>query len=171
MTSHTRIFYALWPEQAETLALAAACRTLFPLSGRPVDPRDLHVTLAFIGHVRNDRLDAFLGLAGPIDPVVLEFDQLEHWPKSRTLVATMRQVPEVLRTRVDELWRRLDRLGVARDPRPFRPHVTLAREVAQWHIGRRWTPVTWRTDRIRLIESRSDRLPRYAPLDGPESGR
>lgn len=167
MISSVRIFYALWPERAETLALASSCRNLFPLSGRPVDPRDLHVTLAFVGRVQTDRLAAFLELAGPIDPVVLELDRLEYWPKSRALVATTREVPEGLRACVDELWRRLDKLGVARDSRPFRPHVTLARDLPQWRADRRWTPVTWRAQRIRLLESRPDRVPRYEPLDAP----
>jgi 2'-5' RNA ligase len=165
--SHTRIFYALWPEPDETRALAAACRGIFPLSGRPVDARDHHVTLAFVGRVGTTRLAAFLELAGPIESVSLDFDQLEHWRKPRVLVAATREVPEPLRAAVDLLWHRLDRLGIARDTRPLRPHVTLARDVRQWRAERSWTPVRWQAHRIRLVESLPEQVPRYRPIDGP----
>lgn len=165
--SQVRIFYALWPKAAETQALAASCRGLFPLAGRPVDPRDHHATLAFIGRIEAARLAAFLELAGPIEPVALEFDALEHWARPRVLVAAARQVPAPLQVAVELLWQRLDRLGVARDPRPLRPHVTLARNVGQWRADRVWTPFTWRAHRIRLVASEPDRLPRYRPIDGP----
>jgi 2'-5' RNA ligase len=165
--AHARIFYALWPEAAETQALAASCRTLFPLAGRPVDARDYHVTLAFVGQVEVTRVSTFLELAGPIEPITLEFDLLEHWVKPRVLAAVSREVPEALRAIVDRLWHRLDRLGIARDPRPLRPHVTLARDVRQWHAERTWRPVTWHARRVRLVESRPQQLPRYWPLDGP----
>ncbi len=164
--SHVRIFYALWPEAAETQALAASCRALFPLAGRPVDARDHHVTLAFVGHVEAARLSAFLELAGPIEPVTLEFNRLEHWVKPRVLVATTSDVPVTMRTVVERLWHRLDRLGIARDPRPLRPHVTLAREVGHWRAERTWTPVIWHAHRIRLVESHPQQIPRYCPLDG-----
>ncbi len=162
-----RLFYAFWPTALETRALAEACRALFPISGRPVEPRDQHVTLAFVGGVAAARLDAFLELAGPTEPVTLEFDVLEHWAKPRVLVTTTRTVPDALRSAVDRLWQRLDRLGIARDPRPLRPHVTLARDVRRWHREGIWTPVVWRADRIRLVASRPGVTPRYQPLDGP----
>jgi 2'-5' RNA ligase len=162
-----RIFYALWPEEAETQALAAACRGLFPLSGRPLDARDHHVTLAFVGRVEASRLASFLELAGPIEPFAMKFDLLEHWAKPRVLVTTTSDVPRALRAAVDLLWHRLDRLGIARDTRPLRPHVTLARDVRQWRADRPWTPVSWRAHRIRLVESQPDLLPRYRVLDGP----
>ncbi len=163
MNAH-RLFYALWPDEAERAALAAAAQQLFPLSGRPVPAADLHVTLAFIGAVDAARLDRFLELAQPLPAAALSFDAVEHWPKSRVLVATMRMVPQELQRSVDGLWQRLDRLGVAREPRPFKPHVTLARDVRHWRGVKAWLPVTWTARQIRLVESHPDASPRYQLL-------
>lgn len=158
-----RLFFALWPDATEREAMAAAARRLFPLSGRPLAAADLHVTLAFVGSVDELRTDRLLELERPLPAIPLRFDQLEHWPKPRVLVAAARQTPAALQLVVDELWQRLDRLGFAQEPRPFRPHVTLARDVrAQRASG--WSPVCWRARAIRLIESRPDTDPRYGPV-------
>ena len=163
---HTRrLFCALWPNDTERAALAAAAHRLFPLSGRPVATADLHVTLAFIGSVAEARVGSFLELRRSVSPVAMSLDALEHWPKSRVLVATARNVPDALRATVDTLWRRLDRLGVPREPRPFRPHVTLARDVQRWRASGPWQPVTWMAREIVVVESRPGATPRYQPVD------
>lgn len=164
-----RLFFALWPDSAQRAALAAAAQRLFPLSGRPVDAADYHVTLAFVGSVEESRLDAFRELAVPLAPVELTLDLVEHWPKPRVLVAAASRTPPALLAAVDALWHRLDRLGIAREARPFRAHATLARDVRQWRTGRPFPPVAWIASRISLVESRADAVPRYAPdmLPGP----
>ena len=158
-----RLFFALWPEAAERDAMAAAARRLFPLSGRPVAAPDLHVTLAFVGGIDAERVGRFLELERALPAIPLSFDVLEHWGKPRVLVAAARQTPAALQRAVDDLWQRLDRLGVARETRPLRPHVTLARDVGQFR-GAPWPPVCWHARSIRLIESRPDADPRYAPV-------
>jgi RNA 2',3'-cyclic 3'-phosphodiesterase len=164
-----RLFYSLWPDEAERAALAAAAHRLFPLAGLAVPAADLHVTLAFVGAVDAARTARFLELNRALPTVALRFDAVEHWPKSRVLVATARVVPEGLLRGVDELWQRLDRLGVARDSRPFRPHVTLARDVRRWRGATNWLPVTWTAREIRLVRSDPDASPRYEPLPRPAS--
>lgn len=158
-----RLFYALWPDAAERDAMAAAARRLFPLSGRPVAAADLHVTLAFVGSVAAARVASFLDLECALPAVALSFDRLEHWPRPRVLVAAAGQTPAALQRGVDQLWQRLDRLGVARDARPFRPHVTLARDVRQQRASG-WSPVCWNARAIRLVESCPDAEPRYRPV-------
>lgn len=159
-----RLFFALWPDEVERAALAAAAHRLFPLSGRPVAATDLHVTLAFIGAVPAARAERFIALTGRLAPVAVTFDAVECWTRSRVLVATARSIPPGLQTIVDELWQRLDRLGVAREPRPFRPHVTLARDVRHWRGASNWLPVTWTTREIQLLESCPEANPRYRPV-------
>ena len=163
--SRHRLFYALWPDATERAALAAAAQRLFPLSGRPVDAADYHVTLAFVGSVDAARLPAFLALAGPIEPIAISLDVVEHWPKPRVLVAAARSVAPQLAATVDGLWQRLDRLGVARETRAYRAHATLARDVRQWRSARPWPAVSWTASRITLVESRADGTPRYRPVD------
>ncbi len=148
-----RVFFAFWPEPAALVRIEAARHRLFPLSGRAVESADLHMTAAFLGAVDPTRLDALRSLCGPVDAGTLTLDRAEHWPKSAVLVATASQIPLTLTRCVDDLWRRLDRLGFARETRAFRPHVTLARDVPSVRLPLKWAPVEWSPGRIGLFES------------------
>ncbi len=153
VTTTRRLFFAFWPGERLRQALDTARNRLFPLSGRPVAAAGLHVTAAFLGAVSEARLPALLALSGPVPPFTITFDRLEHWPKPRVLVAATTHLRDDLRECVDGLWQRLDRLGFARETRPFRPHVTLARDVRSVREGLRWDPLPWPVDRLALVES------------------
>ncbi|MBL8201279.1 MAG: RNA 2',3'-cyclic phosphodiesterase [Chromatiales bacterium] len=152
MTSR-RLFFAFWPDQRLREALDAARNRLFPLSGRPVALAGVHVTAAFLGAVSEARVAALLALAGPVPPLTITLDRLEHWPRPRVLVAATTHLPDDLRDLVNGLWQRLDRLGFARETRPYRPHVTLARDVRSVRTGLPWAPLAWPIDRLQLVES------------------
>lgn len=148
-----RLFFAFWPDEQLRTTVAAARNRLFPLSGRPVPVDGLHVTAAFLGPVSETRLGALLALGAVITPLTIEFDRLEHWSKARVLVAATTHLPTDVRDVVDRLWQQLDRLGFAREARPFRPHVTLARDVRTVRAGLPWRPLRWPSDRLVLVES------------------
>lgn len=99
---------------------------------RWVNPEHLHVTLKFIGHVADEQLSriagALLEVAAPA-PIALQFRGIGFFPNDRrptVIWARIQAPPElaVLATRVDEA---LAPCGVARETRPFAPHLTLAR--------------------------------------------
>jgi 2'-5' RNA ligase len=160
-----RLFFAFWPDDALRASLEAARARLFPLAGRPVDPSNLHVTAAFLGAVDAAKLDRLAELAGPVAPLPIVFDRLEHWARPRVLVAVASQPPARLRAIVDGLWQRLDRLGFAREARPWVPHLTLVRDLRSLRPGLVWPPVEWTVYRIRLVESTSTpHGVRYTPL-------
>jgi 2'-5' RNA ligase len=164
--STRRLFFAFWPDDVLRKSLEAVRQRIFPLAGRPVDAANLHVTAAFLGAVPADKAPALLDLAGPIEPCRLNFDRLEVWGKQRVLVAGVSQAPEGLKDQVDALWQRLGRMGFVRDPRPFKPHVTLARDIQSLRAGTPWTAVSWRCDQLTLMESVS--VPggvRYEPVE------
>lgn len=164
MSEH-RLFFAFWPDAATRAAIEAARASLFPLSGRPVEPGNLHVTVAFLGNVDGARLERLRALAGPLAPFTIAFDRLELWRKPKVLTATSGQPAPRAAAIVDALWQRLDRLGFARDPRPFVPHITLARDVRSVRPGLRWSTVAWTVDRVQLVESRRDAAGvRYDPI-------
>lgn len=148
-----RLFFAFWPDEPLREAFERARNRLFPLSGRPVAAAGLHVTAAFLGTVSAARLEALMALRGPVAPLSISFDRLEYWPKPRVLVAATTHLRDDLRELVDGLWRRLDRQGFTREPRPFRPHVTLARDVRSVRAGLPWEPLAWPVDRLELVES------------------
>jgi 2'-5' RNA ligase len=162
-----RLFFALWPDDGVRQSLEAARDRLYPLAGRPVDALQLHVTVAFLGNTSAERIAPLQALCGPIEPFTLELDRLEHWSKPRVLVAAATRVPLSLGRLVDGLWQRLDRLGYARDPRPFRPHVTLLRDVRSLRPGLPWPVFAWPAAAFVLVESVStDQGLRYVPLPG-----
>lgn len=148
-----RLFFALLPDEAMRTSLDQSRQRVFPLAGRPVDPANFHVTLAFLGAVGDDRSKTLHELSARIPPCDLKFDRLELWGKQGVLVAAASQTPEALTRQVNALWLRLGRLGFVRDPRPFKPHVTLARDVRSLRPGTPWTAVHWRCDRMQLMES------------------
>ena len=50
--SSARLFFALWPDSAVRAVLQASCQAVtVSCGGRPVPPRNYHLTLAFLGQV------------------------------------------------------------------------------------------------------------------------
>jgi RNA 2',3'-cyclic 3'-phosphodiesterase len=97
---------------------------------RPVPMQDFHVTLAFLGDVREDVLDELhLALEGARLPApMLALDGLETFGGARVenVHAVIRPDPalERLQARVVQLARSL---GIRIEKRRFQPHVTLGR--------------------------------------------
>lgn len=90
---------------------------------------NLHITLAFIGEAPEElgvRLNAALAPLCSITPRMIQTGYLNVWPKPGIL-----QVGISPRESLDELARAVRReirnVGLTYDPRPFTPHITLAR--------------------------------------------
>lgn len=127
-----RLFFALWPTGAHRRALAVATGPVVAqVEGQPVPAANLHVTLAFLGSVPGRTFDYLVEVGGQGDypAIELDFDRLEYWPKPRVLVAMPSQVPPAGTAMVERLWQRIEPLGFARETRPWRPHLTLARKI------------------------------------------
>jgi RNA 2',3'-cyclic 3'-phosphodiesterase len=164
-----RLFFALWPTAAmqEALILAAE-RTLRSLrSGRPVLRENLHLTLAFIGSVPDSALRALEDIASHVSPpgavaasraravVEMSFDSVEYWPRSEILCAAASHAPSEAAAFAEALKQGLSSGSFAPDLKPFRAHVTLARQVKRRPAERTLTAVTWTFSDFALIESRS----------------
>lgn len=156
-----RLFFALWPDEAMRYAMAHTTDEAARASGgRPVPASNLHVTLAFLGAVPEERLPELAGaaraaataLAGPLE---LVFDRLEYWRAARLLCALPSEAPEWAAALARRLQERLIESGFAPDLRPFRPHVTLVRKVPLPGPMHAMHPVVWRFTELALVESRT----------------
>jgi RNA 2',3'-cyclic 3'-phosphodiesterase len=154
-----RLFCALWPNNELRHQLEHETRSASHHSGGRVIPaRNLHLTLAFLGEVAHSRIvDAQTAIAEvAISPVTLRLGRIQWWQRQELLCLE----PEALGEGVVELNDLAHRLhkslrahGFVLESRPFRAHVTLAREVRRDHPIKPIRLITWPVDRIELVES------------------
>ncbi|MDN3922069.1 2'-5' RNA ligase family protein [Roseateles violae] len=149
-----RLFFALYPETAQALPIAALASRLklqLGLKGRPHDLARFHVTLHHLGDFvgmpeelcqRAERAAATLRQS----PIALRFDQLLSFErrakKNRPLVLSGGAGLDAVREFRRRLGEALAAAGIATDPR-FTPHLTLmyddelvppqAIEAPAWH--------------------------------------
>jgi len=171
--STRRLFFALWPDEATRAALVHATRkAVRSCGGRPVAAHNLHATLLFLGSVAESRVSEVRAIAARAAASMAEqgtvdssspgfvFDQVAFWKKAHVLVA-MPSVAGgtgdvVAGALVEVLQRETNNAGFAPDPKPFRPHVTLARKVAFLKTTLTMQPVPWSFADFALVESRTN---------------
>jgi 2'-5' RNA ligase len=145
------LFFALWPDDdaAQRLTQTARRLNLGSESGR-VDPKNYHVTLAFIGEVPAVKLAVLQQIGGSIrvPRFCFKCDSLEFWRESRVVVAAAREAPAQLFDLAEKLH---DAIGLPRER--FRAHVTLARKVTQAPVLQAMSPIPWRAASFSLIRS------------------
>ena len=167
--SIVRVFFALWPTDAERDHLAAWQKPLQHLcGGRAMRGETLHNTLAFIGDVEESRLEALQLAAQEVSgtPFELCFDMAHYWGHNHIVYAAPRVMPQPLAQLAEALEQRLTAHRFSLDRREYKPHVTLLRKA-------RWTdaplpemqPVCWKVGDFALMQSvRRDGLPGYQVL-------
>lgn len=160
----SRLFFALWPDEATRQDLAGLSE-LLPPGGKPVALENLHITLVFLGSVNEAQEEDLIAGAGRIEckPFTLSLDQLAWWRKPRIIQASPTETPEALQRLVGSLRQLAVNSGFAVDQRPFEAHVTLARKVRTAKILPQPAPVTWPVDNFCLV--RSDTLPEGAQYE------
>ncbi|MEO7206701.1 MAG: RNA 2',3'-cyclic phosphodiesterase [Steroidobacteraceae bacterium] len=148
-----RLFFALWPDVDVARQLTQLARRLnLQTRSRWIDPKNYHVTLAFLGEVSAADLAVLqqIGRSLRAGQFTVRFDSIEFWRESRVVVAAARAAPPGLL----DLWRKLNEaIGLPREP--LRAHVTLARKVTQAPVPQAMSPVVWPVTNFRLIRSDS----------------
>jgi RNA 2',3'-cyclic 3'-phosphodiesterase len=155
-----RLFFALWPGDAERGALAqATARAVRDCGGRPVAVSTLHATLAFLGSVPVRRIPevraagqrAAMALAGPL---TLTFERLDHWRKPQVLCAVSPAPAPPIAALAQRLQKLTLEAGFSPDLKPFRAHITVARKVKRPTQSRAMEPVCWAMCGFALLASR-----------------
>ncbi|HBI08632.1 MAG TPA: RNA 2',3'-cyclic phosphodiesterase [Franconibacter pulveris] len=170
MSESKRLFFALEIPRDIQQHIVRWRAEQFPVeAGRPIAAANLHITLAFLGDVSEEKQRILAAQAGRIaQPAFqLRLDDAGHWPRSRVVWLGPRQAPRGLLQLANLLRAQAARSGCAQSPQPFHPHVTLLRN-AQHRValpppGFGWTfPV----DAFVLYESLFEQgRTRYKPVD------
>lgn len=175
-----RLFVAL-PLPPDLAAAAAALTPDVPAL-RPVRPELLHITLAFIGRVPDEQLDAVIAATREAalsqGPFTIALTSAGRFPEGG--------MPRIVWLGIDEggsecaglataVRRALAARDIPFDDKPFRPHVTLARvrddtdratgrEIAARITKLTISPLGWTAREIVPLESvLSPKGPRYTP--------
>jgi 2'-5' RNA ligase len=151
-----RLFFASWPGEERRLQLERKLRNVaWASGGRRVAASHYHLTFAFLGSVRADRLEAITAAAGALRAAAFDLclDQLEYFPKARVLCLSESSPNEAAQNLVRALWQKLAALGFKPEVRPFKAHLTIARKVERPPRERSVAAVDWRVDALSLVES------------------
>lgn len=155
-----RVFFALWPDDAERAALAAWQPALHKLCGGRIMRADtLHTTLLFLGDVVLHRLEALQLAAQEAEggSCELAFDVARYWGHNHIVFAAPLDVPPQPAQLVQTLEQHMARHRFRFDKRPYKPHVTLLRH-AQWSDAPLpgMQRVVWQARSFVLVQSASD---------------
>ena len=154
--STRRLFFALWPDARQREALRDPINSVAKtVEGRPVDRRNWHVTLAFIGRFPEDHIPVLQEKAGEIamQPFRLHFDRLEFWPRPKIAALCSQNVPPELQAVVDSLQAAITSVGVRVEDRNFRPHITAVRQARHFATERLARRATTEWSSFELMES------------------
>lgn len=151
----TRLFFALWPNQAIRKRLVALQAAFADRPGRFNHPQDLHVTLVFLGPVEEARISAVIAAAEQVSlaPFSLSIDRFATWKKPRILWCGPSITPSPLAQLVTDLEMALTGCGFAAEKRRYTPHVTLARKTEAEEGGQLENILHWPVEGFVLVGS------------------
>ncbi|ANI30978.1 2'-5' RNA ligase [Yersinia entomophaga] len=129
-----RLFFALALPRSRQQHIIQWRADHFPEeTGRPIAAANLHLTLAFLGEVSEQKSQALRQLAGRIEQpaFTVTLDDLGHWPGSGVVWLGCKQAPRGLLQLAELLRSQAARSGCYQNPMPFHPHVTLFRHATR----------------------------------------
>ena len=145
-------FYALWPDE-ETRAKLAQLQT--QLHGRMTRPKNMHLTLTFLGPQPEAMLPLLRSILAQltVEPLTINIDRVGYFQRNRVAWAGTHAMPDALSRLQKTLAQELTRKGIAADThRAYKPHVTLARDAAPPDAFD-FEPFEWHADRVVLARS------------------
>lgn len=152
-----RVFFALWPDSMLQTALHKLGSDLNAgCGGRAQRLETIHLTLAFIGALPADRLEALYAAAARVSVPAFgwQIDQLGYWRRNQLLWAGTSQPPEAFTTLVGQLHAALNDAGLAFDAsKPFVPHITLLRKARCEHLVQPPQALYWQVREFVLVQS------------------
>jgi len=151
-----RLFFAALPDVATRTRIAGAADALqLCAEARRVPDANYHLTLAFVGEIPAASVPVLLKIGDSQrgDAITLRLDAYDYWPKPEVVVAAARAIPPAL----EQFWHRLHaELAAyqwALQAKRLRPHITLARKVAQAPVLPAISAFDWTFNEFALMRS------------------
>ncbi|HUP97045.1 MAG TPA: RNA 2',3'-cyclic phosphodiesterase [Usitatibacter sp.] len=153
-----RLFYAIWPDESSTERLRALAESLAPRTGgRPVPRDNIHLTLAFLGELDDERAAVAATVSVKFRSFQLSLDRLGSFRRARVSWAGSAQAPQALMKLESGLVGTLRDLGFALEERPFAAHVTLLRKIERTLAAEPIEAIAWNVREVTLVASRAGR--------------
>ncbi len=155
MTSK-RIFFALWPDNRQRDRLRDVLNSVAKtVEGKPVDRRNWHITLAFIGDFPESQIATLQERAAQIEiePFRLGFDRLDYWARPKVACLIAPTIPAELQALVTSLNEMLLDFGVTTKDRTYRPHITVVQNARSFTTERLAQRAISEWSSIELVES------------------
>jgi 2'-5' RNA ligase len=154
--STKRLFFALWPDNRQRDRLRDVINSVAKtVEGRPVDRRNWHITLPFIGDVEERHIPDIQELAAQVEvePFRLVFDRLEYWTRPKVACLAVATVPSELEQLNSSLNDVLRLVGVHPQERTYRPHITVSRDARKFTTERLSQRVATEWSSFEIVES------------------
>jgi 2'-5' RNA ligase len=155
--SEARLFLALVPDEETTRAIVAwQRRCTWPEDARVYRREDLHMTLHFLGGLPRAAVGDLvpqLDVPAPRLQLDLSLTHVETWPLAGVAVLAPSTVPEELHTLHAALATAAHQAELTLDPRPYQPHVTVARTRMAAPGVQVDGPLSWCSEGYALMES------------------
>jgi 2'-5' RNA ligase len=152
--AQARLFIGLWPDDAQRWE-ARSHQQLWrwPPQARPTPASKMHLTLHFIGEVPQPAVDAVVqAMPASFSAAELTFSHPALW-RGGIAVLEPEAVPASLLSLHAQLGLRLRQLGISLEARPWRPHLTLARQAQGAKPPTNSPPLHWRFSQLALVQS------------------
>jgi RNA 2',3'-cyclic 3'-phosphodiesterase len=176
-----RLFFALWPPREAAGALHEWASKASRLSGgRVTRAGTIHLTLAFLGDIEEERISSLKGAARASagEAHMLPIEQSGYWKHNRIVWAGPKETPAALESLAVDLKNRLLESGFTLEARPFAAHVTLARNAREPRELPELPEIEWPVSEFVLVRSttapegaRYETLERFALRGGARPGR
>ncbi len=166
--SRMRLFYGFDFDSPFTQALVRWRQCNVAPLGRAVPAVNLHTTLLFLGQCEPHQLAGLLEMSDQLDSpaFTIRYQQFGIWPKPGIAFVAPLSIDAALQALVARLKQQAQRLELAVDKRPYRPHITLLRGVRET-LAAPLQPLdlSWHCSRFCLYQSlQHDGGVRYQPL-------
>lgn len=151
-----RLFFAVWPPGKTAAALAAWAKgAQRETGGRITREETIHLTLAFLGEVAEERVAAAVRAARRVrgEPHTLSIEDARLWLHNRIVWVGPKETPAALGALVESLREELAHEGFALERRPFAAHITLIRKARAAGTLSPLPVVDWPVQEFTLVRS------------------